>query len=409
MTVARPRKIAMVLNSYVAGGVEDHCVLLTSRLEAYGYSPTVVYKACSALDRLSIDLESAAVDRISYDVISPGMRRQARGVVGLARFLRIRCIDLVHVQLVGSRGGRVPIMASALARLPVVVTHHLAPSDPLDRLQRLCRSASLTHVSRFICVSEDNRARHVGAGCLPKDKTVCIHNGVEMPDRVDHAAGVHAELCHAVGLSGDARIVGAVGRITEQKGLRWLIAAVPGLVASVPNAHVVLVGEGELRAELEAQARSLDIGDHVHWLGYRADAKTLLLGFDVLAMPSMFEGLPMVLLEAMAAGLPVVAHAVNGIPEAVVHGHTGFLVDVGDVDEFTRRLVEVLGFPHRAAMLGRNARNRAREHFEAGSMARRTAEIYDEVLDSRARRIRDLPPGSGPAAAYVVALEERQR
>ncbi|BDI28138.1 hypothetical protein CCAX7_001890 [Capsulimonas corticalis] len=135
--------------------------------------------------------------------------------------------------------------------------------------------------------------------------------------------------------------------------------------------------------DLRKQAADLGVGGRVFWLGFRADAKELLPGLDVLAMPSLYEGLPMVLLEAMAAGTPVVAHAVSGIPEVITHGTNGFLTKVGDVEDFAGRIASLLSDPAAAYRIGAEARARVMESYSVETMARRTAALYDQVIDQK--------------------------
>jgi glycosyltransferase involved in cell wall biosynthesis len=147
----------------------------------------------------------------------------------------------------------------------------------------------------------------------------------------------------------------------------------------VPDAHVILVGDGPLRGELEQQAVDLGVSDRIHFVGRQEDIPSWLAAMDVFVLPSLFEGLPLSILEAMAAGLPVVATAVDGTPEAVEGGVTGRLVPAEDAGALAAALVDVLKTPGLAARLGAAGHARA-ELYSESALIDRLATIYTEVL-----------------------------
>ena len=130
----------------------------------------------------------------------------------------------------------------------------------------------------------------------------------------------------------DAPLIGAVARLTHEKGIDRLIRAAPTVVAKCPEVRFVIVGDGPERPLLEAEAGRLGVDAHFHFAGHRADVGELLPAFDLFVLPSLREGLPFAVLEAMSAGLPVVATRVGGVPEAVAEGVTGLLVPADDPD-----------------------------------------------------------------------------
>jgi glycosyltransferase involved in cell wall biosynthesis len=174
-------------------------------------------------------------------------------------------------------------------------------------------------------------------------------------------------------------IVLTLARLDRQKGLYYLLEA----AALVPEAVFVLAGEGPEWPALEAQARALGLTKRVILLGYRDDVSDLLASCDVFVLPSLFEGLPLSVLEAMAAGKPVVATAIGGTDEAVVDGVTGLLVPPADPAALAKGIRMVLSDPVLSARLGAAGRARAHEQFSAEAMVRRVSDVYDELLDSR--------------------------
>lgn len=172
----------------------------------------------------------------------------------------------------------------------------------------------------------------------------------------------------------EGRIVGNVARLAEQKGQRDLVAAAPLVLERHPDVRFVVAGEGELRAELERLARPL--GDRFQLLGERADVPDLLASFELFAFPSRFEGLCLAVIEAQAAGVPVVAAPVGGIRETVVDGETGWLVPPRDVEALAERISWVLEHGEEAGRVAAEARRRVRERFAVETMVAETLALY---------------------------------
>jgi hypothetical protein len=170
-----------------------------------------------------------------------------------------------------------------------------------------------------------------------------------------------------------------VARLDKQKGLNYLLEA----AALIPEAMFVLAGEGPERPALEAHTRALSLNNRVVFLGYRADIDDLLASCDLFVLPSLFEGLPLSVLEAMAAGKPVVATAIGGTDETIIHGETGLLVPPADPFALAGAIRTALADPSLSRRLGAAGRARVHQQFSAESMVRRITEIYDEILDSR--------------------------
>ncbi len=172
----------------------------------------------------------------------------------------------------------------------------------------------------------------------------------------------------------EGRIVGNVARLAEQKGQRDLIAAAPHVLERHPDVRFVVAGEGELRDELERLAEPL--GDRFTFLGAREDVPDLLASFDVFAFPSRFEGLCLAVIEAQAAGVPVVATPVGGIRETVVEGETGWLVEPRDVEALAERISWCLDNPNEPRRVAAEAQRRVLERFSVDRMVAETLALY---------------------------------
>jgi glycosyltransferase involved in cell wall biosynthesis len=178
-----------------------------------------------------------------------------------------------------------------------------------------------------------------------------------------------------LGLPRDAFVIGSVGRLEGQKAPLDLLAAFVPVAADHPEAHLVYVGEGLSRGELEAGIARAGLGGRVHLTGLRRDVPELLRAFDVFALASRWEGLPRVFPQAMAAGLPIVATRVDGAPDAVKPGENGWLVDVGDTAAMARYLRALASDPAMARRMGAAGRARVDE-FAVERMVEELAELY---------------------------------
>lgn len=375
------RKLCYFTNSWTFGGVEEHIALLSRAVPASGYDPLVVCSELDALQPLYRRLNGFGVRHRLFDTHSTRAAK-LKSVPRLVSLLKAERVALLHVHLVFTDGGRIPILAGRLAGIPVVVTHHTAPSAPQSKRSRLGRMPLLAMVDRFVAVSTANRNDQLRYMGLPAERTRTVRNGIVVPPEVPDRASARAKLFAELGLPADARLVGGVGRLSEQKGFHYLLEAAAALRASNPRAHLLLVGDGPLRPKLEARAAELGLSDIVHFVGFRSDTPAVLAGIDVLAMPSLFEGLPLVLLEAFAAGCPVVAHAVDGIPEVIDDGVNGYLVARGDVAALTERLARLLGDPESAARMSAAAHQKAVQELTVERMAREMCELYGQLLDN---------------------------
>jgi len=303
----------------------------------------------------------------------------------LVRHLRQAQVDLVHAHefTMNVYGG----VAAALAGVPAVGTVHGRGyyADAGRRIAALKLAARLGLV--LVAVSSD--IQHFLADTIGLAGVRLIPNGidVERPASGDRARGRAA-----LGLAPATPVIGAIGNLYPVKGHAILLRAVANL--SVP-AHIVIAGRGEEEEALRREAAALGLGDRLHLLGFRDDVPDLLAAFDIYALPSFSEGQSLALIEAMAAGRPIVATAVGGNPELLDAGApTGLLVPPGEPAALAAALGGLLADPAAAERLGAAARARARAEFSLAVMLGRYRALYAERL--AARRGRRLPAAGGP-------------
>ncbi len=227
-------------------------------------------------------------------------------------------------------------------------------------------------VDRFICASGAIQAMLLHDG-VRKDRTVVVHEGVDV-ERI--AATSPLDLHHAFQLPAGCPVVGNVGALVPHKGQLGLVDATAILVRDVPDARVLIVGEGELRGELERRIRHHHLEAHVILTGFRNDIPSLLRGLDLFVMSSVTEGLGTSVLDAMSAGVPVVGTRAGGIPESIVDGETGLLVPVRDPEALAQAMMRMLLDRGARHGFGEAGQRRAREQFSADRMVDETAAVY---------------------------------
>jgi glycosyltransferase involved in cell wall biosynthesis len=296
----------------------------------------------------------------------------------LARAMAQDRVQLVHTHLFGdSLHGYLAERRSG--SLPTVMTMHNELSS-FTGIQRIGYRYLLARCDRTVACSENVRQSIEEAGDEVRSLH-CIPNGIEEPPEQDREAN-RKQLLAEFGLDDDTLVLASIGRLSEQKGLTFLIDAFARVPAEQRDRSVLLlVGEGELRKELEQAALRHGVGDRVLFTGFRSDIRELLSAIDILVFSSLWEGLPIALLEAMAAGVCIVGTRIPGIAQAVEDGHHAVLVPPADAAELSAALAHVGTDEARRRTLGRAARERFRERFTATPMVRDYEALYSELID----------------------------
>ncbi|HYO75605.1 MAG TPA: glycosyltransferase family 4 protein, partial [Thermoanaerobaculia bacterium] len=230
--------------------------------------------------------------------------------------------------------------------------------------------------SRVITVSEALRQTYLAKRDLAPEKVTVVHNGIELERFRRDRAATRARLEREFDIPPGRPILVTVSVLRPAKGIEFLLDA----AKRVDNAVFLILGDGNKREEWQALAAQQGIGDRVRWAGYRTDVDTILAGCDALVHPSLDDAFPTVLLEAMAAGLPVVATRVGGIPEIVNDGATGILVPPGDAEALASGIEELLSDRERMRRMGALATDSAITRFSTAAWVSRLTAVYDEVL-----------------------------
>jgi L-malate glycosyltransferase len=245
-------------------------------------------------------------------------------------------------------------------------------------------------VDRFVTASVAIRAMLLDDG-VPADRTVTVHEGVDV-DRV--AAVDPLNVREEYWFPPHSLIVGNIAALVPHKGQKYLVDAAALVVHELPEARFLLLGEGELRAALEHQIKQLHLAQHVVLAGFRADVLAVLKGLDLFVMSSVTEGLGTSLLDAMAAGRPIVATAAGGIPEVVVDGETGLLVPPRDAESLAAAILDMLRNGATRQRMADAGFARVRERFSVDRMVDQTLAVYAAVAGTiRAAGTANSRPG----------------
>ena len=207
------------------------------------------------------------------------------------------------------------------------------------------------------------------ANCVVDGDARVIYAGLSVPATVPPRRPAGTEI-----------VIGTAGRLVELKGIEYLLSAFSALKQEFPNLRLEIAGSGPQREKLEALAAQSGLRDHVKFLGWIDDISSILSRWDIFVMPSLEEGFPIAALDAMAAGLPLIATRVGGVPELIEDGTTGWLVPPRDVESLTSRLRILLSDPELRVKMGDSGYARVRDHFSTAQMTERFAELYDELL-----------------------------
>jgi glycosyltransferase involved in cell wall biosynthesis len=369
------------LTSPVRGGVEEVVLALLQRLDPSEFRLALAAPQ-ALLDSFAGDLHGVAVDTEAVQTETWTHRRDVARLSGFIRRLRPH---IVNPHLFRSTVVAAPLATWHGAR--VVETYHGREGwrGSLLRGGFLPDRFVSRFVDRVIAVSEAARAFLISGKGYPASKIVVVPNGRDL-STFRPGTGREA-LRKELGLDRAVPLVGVVGRLEAQKGHAYLFEAWPSVVSEFPDARLLVVGDGSLRARLEARARELEVAGSVIFAGFRADIPRVLDAIDVLVLPSLYEGMPLTAIEASAMGRPVVATAVDGTPEVIREARTGRLVAPADPLALSRAIRGVLRDPLGAQRMGRAGRDFVLDRFDLDRQVANTARVYREVAGvSRAMR-----------------------
>jgi glycosyltransferase involved in cell wall biosynthesis len=356
----RSLRVLQVIDSLDIGGAERHAVALSIGLKGQGHEITV---ACSAGGSLAPELEER---QIPICVLGPGpvKRRIDRTFAGrLRRVIATGHFDIVHAHLFGS------VAAATLASIglgtSLVITEHSEGGWRGPEEMRVSEQC-YRHCSRVVAVSRSIEKRLLDVDGVPPDRTTVVLNACVVANGVPTT-----NLGRRSGPT-----IGVVARLEPEKGVSVFLAAAARVAATHPDVRFMVAGDGSQRTVLEAESRRLGLSESLRFVGAVPDSRAFISGLDVLVVPSLSEGTPLVVLEGMAASIPVVASNVGGIPDQIHSGRNGLLVPAAHPEFLSAAIARIIADPQLALALGRSGHRRVSLHFRHDSMVRQIEDVY---------------------------------
>lgn len=364
-------RILYVITRAVEGGAQTHVRDLAEGFAAAYEVGVVLFDD----GPLAARLRASGIRVWALDAPTRSMRlwRDLLAGARLTAIIRSFRPTLVHAH--SSKAGLIARAAAMLARVPAIYTAHgwafIEASEHWHHrfFARGVERAAALITRRIICVSQFDRDLAARRRIASPNRIVVIPNGI---------GSIETSVTRA--LHDGVRCI-TIARFSPPKDPLTLIEAAARISS---ECELLLVGEGELLDVARARTRNFGVGDRVRFLGARSDVPALLADSDLFVLSTRWEGMPYTILEAMRAGLPVVATAVGGIPEAVIDGETGFLVPPGDAAALAERIEQLANSPELRARMGDAARNRWLQHFHLAGMLQAVGEVYAEVASAGA-------------------------
>jgi len=361
-------RILLVIDEATVGGGQQHVLWLAEGLNRAQFEVAV---ACEARGYLVDELHKHEI------------RHYPVSMSNLPNPIAIRaCLNIIHEYapaIVHTHGGTAGVTGRLAALMVPAVRivhtyhgiHYLHDSRMARRMIFGKTEKALGRATdRCICVSQGDFRIGSEAGIIIPERTTIVRNGI----------ATKPYECVRTYDTTEHPVIGTIGRLHPQKGHRFLIEAARDVIGRYPGAEFQIIGDGELDGELKARTAKLGLEGNIRFLGSRTDIAALLEKMDVFVLPSLWEGLPLVLLEAMASGLPVVATAVDGVTEIARDRVETLLVKPKDVGALSHAMLMLLGSRTIAEQLGRAAKLTVVERFGVDRMVRETEDVYRSVL-----------------------------
>jgi len=372
------------------GGPALHVAYLTSGLRERGYDTTLVAGSLArGEDSMAFVADARDVGVVRIDELGREISplRDLLATIKLARLIRRERPDILHTHT--AKAGTVGRVAAMLAgrKAPPIVVHtfhghvlrgYFGPFR--SRVFLLLERWLASRTTMLIAVSPQVRDDLVALGVAPPERFAVIRLGIELGERVAGEQNGRVESRRYLGIEPDRFAVGWIGRMTAVKRTDDVLVAFKRLRDDGVDAVLCMVGDGPDRPQLEQRAHELGIARDTLFLGYQEDVAPFYAAFDALVLPSSTEGTPVSAIEALAAGRPVVATRVGGVPDVVVEGEDGFLVEPGATDDIAARLAQLARDPKLREQMGRAGRERVLPRYAVGRLVDDVDRLYRSLL-----------------------------
>ncbi len=376
--------VLYLVSTLDAGGSEWTLYMLAKGLDKVRFNPIVAYFFWGGVLEDLLKQKGIEVVCVGPNKANISKWDRLRSIIKLAGFLRKRKIGIVHtfqfdVDILGA-------VAAKLAGVPVVIAH-IAGESYLTWFQKYkwrYKVISKFFIDKYIVCSKFLTDKFISSCNVNGTKVLTIQNCVDEKRFHFRYGKDENNLRKELGLGNDEIVIGCIANFCPDKGHRYLIDAIPKVAPLFPNLKVILMGRfAPLKDELIEQAKVLGVSDKVIFLDFHLNIEGILGLMDIFVLPSLGEGLPVAVLEAMYMAKPVVATKIDGIPEAVVEGETGILVPSRNSDALAKAIVSVLADRNKAREMGRRGREKCLEEFSSSVLIMKTEGLYGSLLNEK--------------------------
>jgi glycosyltransferase involved in cell wall biosynthesis len=372
-------KILFIIDNLEFGGGERGFLQIIKALNKKRFE---VYVGCMPGNEFSEKLDLLGVPLLPLRMKS---KYNTFTVVKLAYLIKTKKIDLIHTQ--GARADFFARIAIKFTHSPFLISTIQMPVDGFNvgiyrkKLYQFFDRFLERYVDRYIVVSDSLKDFLIKTRKIPSNKIAKIYNGIETelynPNlQIEN----NTKLKKLLNIVDGTYTVCAIGRLCWQKGFEYFLKSIPKILRNNDNVKFLVVGSGPLEEQLKSLAQRLKIEDRVIFTGFIDDIRSILKIIDLLVVPSILEGFPMIILEAMAMAKPIIATNIEGITEQIEDSVTGYLVRPGNHEEISEAVMNLINEQEKGNKLGKNAREFVIEKFTIENMVKKVEEVYEELL-----------------------------
>lgn len=364
-------KVMHLTRSLNVGGLEKLVALFAKRID-----PEIFDVSVCCILRKGFFAEELESQGIKIFLVNENVEKNHSRFLffKLSKILKQEQPDILHTH------NTHPLMdgtiAGLMAKTPVIIHTDHARAFP-DKLKYMIAENVLSRfINKMVAVSEFSKQQLVDFEKINPDKITVIPNGVNFESKQYDVKEIRKEF----GVDNYEIVIGTVSRLTEQKGTKYLIEAMPKVIEAIPGIVLMVVGDGVCREDLEQQVKQLGIENNVKFYGYQKAVDKYIQSMDFLVSSSIWEGMPLGILEVMQCGKPIVATTVGGVPEVVEHGKTGLLVESKQPEQLADAIVEMANKEGFIESAGLASIQRYKENFTEEIMLKRYEELYLQCL-----------------------------
>ncbi|MBE2238303.1 MAG: glycosyltransferase [Caldilineaceae bacterium] len=368
-----------IFNSQYIGGLERTLLYLLEGLPKDRFDVTVALVPGMEASPFGVAVKQTGVQVVNIaDVLT---KFDFTGMYSMVHTISNLQPHIVHIHMTHSVANPFLPFAVRLARVPRLVateqTNTIIQQKTFGRVRKYLTGLLIDKTIAVSYAVKQGLIDHYG---LPSNRIEVIENGIDVRSLHKRpSASILREVRASFHIPEDAYLVGTVAAMRHQKGYEYLIRAIPMISASAPRAFFVFVGDGPLRPELELLVEELKIKERVRFLGWRFDAAQLLHTLDLFVLPSLYEGLPLAVLEAMAVGLPIIATRVDGTAEVIISGENGILVPPADPQALAESIVQITQNEVLVNSLKKQAYKQMLERYDVSVMISKYLSLYNEI------------------------------